>query len=256
MTFDTIKLSHQKNYAIVQIDNGKVNAINTPLLKDLKNVLEVLDRDEKVKGVMLAGRPKAFSAGLDIVSIALMDEAQRFEFWVLYMNVLQAMIELSKPIVSAITGYAPAAATILTLCTDYRVMAKGEKYVMGMHEFKLQMQIPEMWCEIYAYHLGEVNAWKAVQQSRLFNSDEALAIGLVDESVEVEAVVERAEKHLLKLTQVYGKVFQYSKEIFRRGLHKIVVERDIEELAKKQIAFNKDPFLAGMVKAFVATLKK
>ena len=69
-------------------------------------------------------------------------------------------------------------------------------------EFKLQMQIPEMLCDVYAYHLGEIRAWKAVQNAELFNSDQALAVGLVDESVEVEEVMARAEKHLKKQMKI------------------------------------------------------
>ncbi len=252
----TLHLIHKENYTIIQIDNGKVNAINTPLLKDLKQTFDALNKDESIKGAILAGRPHAFSGGLDVVHLASLDKEGLIDFWVTYMEVLQAMVTFSKPLVCAITGYAPAGATILTLCTDYRVMGKGKKHVVGMHEFKLQMQIPEMLCDVYAYHLGEGRAWKAVQQSRLFNSDEALEMGLVDESVEVEEVLERAEKHLKKTMQVYHKVFTCSKQIFRKGLYKVVVERDIQKLARETMEFNSDPFLAGMVKTFAASLGK
>lgn len=255
-TFETLKVSTRDDYVIVQLDNGKVNAINTPLLKDLKAVFKDLDQDKDVKGVLLAGRPHGFSAGLDVVSLAKLEEAGHLDFWETYMEVMQLMVGFSKPLVCAITGYAPAGATILTLCTDYRVMGKGAKHVLGMHEFKLQMQIPELLCDVYAYYLGEVKAWNAIQQSRLFNSDEALAVGLVDESVEVEAVLPRAEKHLKSQIRIYNKVFHQSKKYFRKGLYKMVMDRDIKALAREQVAFSSDPYLTGMVKAFVHSLKK
>ena len=198
-TAETLNIELKDKYAIVQLNNGKVNAINTPLLKDLQTTFAALEQDEAIKGAILAGRPHVFSAGLDVMGLATMNGAQMVDFWETYMYVMQNLVNFSKPLVCAMTGYAPAGATILTLCTDYRIMGKGPKHVMGMHEFKMSMQIPEMLCDVYAYHLGELKSWKAIQQARLFNSDEALAEGLVDESVEVEEVMGRAEKHLKKL---------------------------------------------------------
>ena len=193
----------KSNYAIVEINNGKVNAINESLGRDLIEAFGQLEEDDDIKGVILAGRPHCFSAGLDIVSLAQSDREGGKNFWRAYLGAVQCMIRFPKPLVCAITGYAPAGATILTLCADYRVMGKGAKHRIGMHEFKMSMLIPELLCDVYAYHLGEKVAWKAVQEAKLFSSDEALAMGLVDESVEVEEVVERAEKHLKKMMNVY-----------------------------------------------------
>ena len=234
-TYDTqtLNIIPKENYVIVQIDNGKVNAINTPLLEDIKSTFEALDQDAAVKGAILAGRPHAFSGGLDVMSLATLDYEGSVHFWESYMYAMQALVNFSKPLVCAITGYAPAGATILTLCTDYRIMGKGPKHVVGMHEFKMHMQIPEMLCDVYAYHLGEIKAWKAVQNAQLFNSDEAMAIGLVDESVEVDEVLERSEAYLKKQIHVFHKVFSTSKKYFRKQLHKVVVERDRSYLGER-----------------------
>ena len=252
----TLNISLEKNYAIVQIDNGKVNAINTPLLKELKQTFTSLDQNESIKGAILSGRPHVFSGGLDVVFLAGLDEAGLLDFWVSYMEAMQAMVSFSKPLIGALTGYGPAGGTILALCTDYRIMGKGPKHVVGMHEFKLNMQIPEMLCDVYAYYLGEVKAWKAIQQAKLYTSEEAVEVGLVDESVEVEEVLTRAEQYLKRQINVYPKVFSKSKQFFRKGLHKIVMERDVPALAQQAVTFNSDPVLQGMVKAFVASLKK
>ncbi len=251
----TLLIEIKENYAIVRLNNGKVNAINTHILKDLIQVFEQLEKDDAIQGAILAGRPHVFSAGLDVMNLATMDDAGGIDFWKSYMKALQVLVTFSKPLVSAITGYAPAGATILVLCTDYRVMGKGAKHVMGMHEFKMQMQIPEMLCDVYAYHLGEIRAWKAVQNAELFNSDQALELGLVDESVEVDEVLGRAEKHLKKQMRIFPKVFSLSKKIFNKGLYKVVVERDLDQLANDIVVFNKDPKLQAKVVEFMIALK-
>lgn len=252
---NTLNLERKSNYVILRIDNGKVNAINSELVKELTQTFDELNKDATVKGVILAGRPHCFSAGLDIVSLAQYTPEEGKQFWRYYLGAVQSMVRFSKPFVCAITGYAPAGATILALCADYRVMGKGTKHVIGMHEFKMSLQIPELLMAIYAYHLGEKKAWRAVQKAQLFNSDEALELDLVDESVEVEKVVERAEKQLKRLMQVYAPVFQKSKKRFRKGLLKLV-DQEIEPMVEVIAKGFEDPMFQQMTQLFVASLKK
>lgn len=253
---NTIKLINKENYVIIELDNGKVNAINSEMTKELGEVFRNLDKDEKIKGVILSGKPHGFSAGLDVMELATGGEKGLRKFWVNYLTALQAMIRFSKPFVCAITGYAPAGATIFTLCADYRIMGRGEKHVVGMHEFKMSMQIPKMLCDVYAWHLGERSAWEAVLDAKLFNSDQALEMGLVNESCEVEEVLERAEKKLQKYIKVYGKTFSKSKAYFRKGLLDIANNANIDELVEIVVEDSSDPVAAKYVQQFLMSLKK
>lgn len=252
---NTLNISEEKHYTLVQIDNGKVNGITTELLVDLRETFLRLDKEESNKAIILAGRPHCFSAGIDIVSYAKDTDEGRDDFWVAFHSAIQAMVRYSKPFVCAITGYAPAGATILTCTADYRIMGKGAKHRIGMHEFKMSMQIPEFLCDIYAYTIGEKNAWEAVQQAKLFTSDEAVAIGLVNESVEVEEVLDRAAAYIKRQVQVYPKVFQQSKKYFRKELLK-KLDIDIPTKVKEFADFNKDPNLKAMLEIFLTSLKK
>jgi enoyl-CoA hydratase/carnithine racemase len=252
---ESLNITIEKGYAVVQIDHGKVNAIDVTLAGDLLQAFQELTENDQVKGVILAGRPHCFSAGLNIMSLASGGLDGVRAFWGKYLRALQTMVRFPKPLVCAITGYAPAGGTILTLTADYRIMGKGEKHVMGMHEFKMSMQIPELMCDIYAYHLGEKTAWEMVQTAALFNSDEALALGLVNESVEVDEVMERAEKQIKKLTRVYGPVYQKSKNYFRKGLLKLV-DRDIDEMVEVIVKDMSDPFVMKSIEMFLTGLKK
>lgn len=251
----TLQLEHKEGYVIVQMNHGKVNAIDTLLAKELGEVFRAMEADEGVKGLVLTGRPHCFSAGLDIVTLSQGGKEGVKEFWRHYLATLQAMVRFSKPFVCAITGYAPAGGTILALCADYRVMGQGPKHVIGMHEFKMAMQIPELLCDIYAYHLGERLAWQAVQHAQLFTSDEAKAIGLVDESLAVEEVLPHAEQQLQRLMKVHLPVYQKSKTYLRKDLLRRV-DRDIEEMVDVIAQEWDDPFVQATVKAFLASLKR
>lgn len=253
--FDAIQLSYEKNYAIVQLDYGKVNAISIAMAKDLVTVFRTLKNDDKVKGVILAGRPHCFSAGLDIVELAKGGLEGTKEFWTYYLQALIDMAQFPKPLVCAITGYAPAGATIMALCADYRIMGRGPKHVIGMHEFKMSMLIPELLCDIYAYHMGEKQAWEAVQNEKLFSSDEAVNVGLVNESVEVDEVMGWAIEKVEKLIKVHGPIFEKSKFYLRKDLLRLV-DRDVEPMVQAVLENASDPFVQQMTEMFAASLKK
>ncbi|MEM9990133.1 MAG: enoyl-CoA hydratase/isomerase family protein [Bacteroidota bacterium] len=252
---NTVKIKRKEQYAIVELANGKVNAINAELSKDLAQAFTELEADKSVKAAILTGQQGCFSAGMDVVAMATADLEGTKELWRAYMMALRAMVRFSKPLIGAISGFAPAGGTIFALCTDYRIMAKGEKHVMGMHEFKMSMVVPRMMSEIYAYQLGEPVAWEAIQNARLFNSDQAASIGLVHESVAEEDVLIRAEQHLQKMMKVYLPTYQTCKQMFRKGLLDIV-NQDIETLVDEIAKGWEDPFTQKIFQTFMEKLKR
>ena len=245
----------ENNIAIVQLNNGKVNAISHQLVKELKESFLSLAENPSVNGVILTGHTGAFSAGLDVVEQAQMNEEQTHAFWVDYYGALQAMVRYPKPFVCAITGFAPAGGTILTLCADYRIMAEEPKHVIGMHEFKLSMIVPELMMDLWCYTLGEQKAFQALQNAKLFSAQEALQENIVQAIAPADQVLALAKKHLEKCLQIYGPVYVESKRLARKQLLALV-DRDLDQMASEFVASGKDPELKKRVQAFAAQLKQ
>jgi len=245
----------ENNIAIVQLNNGKVNAISHQLVKELKESFLSLTENSSVNGVILTGHTGAFSAGLDVVEQAQMNEKETHAFWVDYYGALQAMVRYPKPFVCAITGFAPAGGTILTLCADYRIMAEEPKHFIGMHEFKLSMIVPELMMDLWCYTLGEQKAFQALQNAKLFTAQEALEENIVQAIAPADQVLSLAKKHLAKCLEVYGPVYIQSKRLARKQLLALV-DRDLDQMASEFIATGKDPELKRRVQAFAAQLKQ
>ena len=92
----TLDIEKKEQYAVVTINNGKVNAVDTPLVKDLKAAFIDLEADNTVRGVILAGRPHCFSAGLDVVRLATNTMEQSMDFWQTFIEALYTMIRFPK----------------------------------------------------------------------------------------------------------------------------------------------------------------
>jgi 3,2-trans-enoyl-CoA isomerase len=251
----TLNIEYKENYAIVQMDHGKVNAISTELTNDLHAAFTDLEKNEAVKGVILIGRPHCFSAGLDIGSMIGNGIEGGRAFWKSYLTAIQTMVRFPKPFICGMTGYAPAGGTTLALCADYRIMGKGEKHITGMNEFKNSMVIPELLADIYAYHLGEKEAWEAVQNVKMYDSDAAVEAGLANESVEVEEVVPLAEKRMQQRLRVPSSVYAQTKRYLRKGLLKLV-DRDMDEMLEVIVEDLKSPHTQKIAAMFMASLKR
>ncbi|MGB2245829.1 MAG: enoyl-CoA hydratase/isomerase family protein [Flavobacteriaceae bacterium] len=250
-----LELNVENTVAIIRLNNGKVNAINHQLASELGTVFSELETDDTVSGIVLTGSTGAFSAGLDVVEVAQQTEEEARAFWVAYFGALQAMVRYSKPFVCAITGFAPAGATILTLCADYRIMAQEPKHVIGMHEFKLSMQVPELMMDIWCYTLGEQKAFQALQNATLFSAQDALQENIVQEIAPAAEVLPKALAHMEKCLNVYAPVYIESKRLARKHLLALV-DRDLDQLATDFVAFGKDPQMRKRIAEFAERLKQ
>jgi len=214
---NTLKITKQENYAIVQLDRGTSNAINLELLQELQQAFKDLAADDAVKGVVLTGKENFFSSGLDVIELYDYDE-KKIEL--LFDNLYQAMNEMlafPKPLVASITGHSPAGGCVLAICADYRVMAEG-KYRIGLNEVPVGIIIPQYIFETYAYWLGRGKAAQFILEGKLASGDEALQVGLVDQLEAPENVLQASIDRMLFYTRFNANTWSKSKLAMRSAL--------------------------------------
>ena len=113
------------NIAILQLNRPKVNAINEMMVDELLHILTELTTEENIKGLILTGNTGFFSAGLDVLELFPKRREDLTQFWVKFNKLLLDLFSYPKLIFSAITGHSPAGGTVLSIMTDYRIMAEG-----------------------------------------------------------------------------------------------------------------------------------
>jgi len=193
---NTLKRIDKADYTLVQLNRGKVNAINAEMVKELREVFREMEDDPDVKGVILTGQPHYFSAGLDLIELFQYDKKQISDFFEAFGSLYLQLVRFPKPFISAITGHAPAGGCVLAVTSDNRYMAEGGKYVIGLNEVAVHVQISQNLTEAYAFWMGDGRASRYILEGKLLSGAEALAAGLVDELVPLENVLERAEKQI------------------------------------------------------------
>lgn len=215
---NTLKVTYKADYAIVQMNRGKVNAINFEMVQDLRDIFYRLEQNNAVKGVILTGKPHYFSAGLDLIELYSYDQPQIKDFFVSFGALYLELVQFKKPFISAITGHSPAGGCVLAVTSDNRYMAEGDTYVIGLNEVAVNIQISQNLTEIYAYWMGDGLASRYILSGKLLSGKEALDAGLIDALVPLENVLERAETQMQHYMQADQEILRNTKAKLRKHL--------------------------------------
>ncbi len=188
-----LKTTERSGYQIVQIDRPKVNALNHEVIEALREAVRACEKDTKYRGLILTGQPGIFSAGLDVIELYDYSEAKIRDFMISFSRLHLELVNFPKALICALGGHSPAGGTVIALGADYRVMAEGEHFGIGLNEVAVHVQIPHNLVTAYAFWLGRGPAHRYIMAGKLLSPQEALRAGLVDEVVPVDQVLERAE---------------------------------------------------------------
>lgn len=212
-----LNITSKENYQIIQLDRGTSNAINYGMITELKEAIANAESSSEVAGVILTGKEKFFSAGLDVIELAQLNEQQVADFWKHFHSLIMDLTKFSKPLISAITGHSPAGGCVFAICSDYRVMAEGN-YRIGLNEIPVGIALPPAIFELYAFWIGHRYAYQNLMEGKLLLPAEALAQGLLDEVVSENEVLEKAEAKLKVYLSLGHETWQKSKRNLRCNL--------------------------------------
>lgn len=222
----TLQTTVKDRIAIIQLDRGKSNAINMEMMSELSQMVSNVEKDDQIGGLLLTGKEGFFSSGLDLIALYGLNEKEAREFWQRFMALTTQLLAFPKPMAVSITGHSPAGGCVLSLCADYRVMAKGE-YIIGLNEIPVGVIAPEFIFHLYSFWVGERKAYQMLLEGKLNSPEEALKIGLVDELVDFNTILGVTEKKLRLYMSFEPNTWQESKKNLRRDLmQKMSVNRD------------------------------
>lgn len=123
------------------------------------------------------------------------DPKRMREFWRNLQDVWIKLYGSSFPTAAAINGHAPAGGCFLSICCDYRVMCP--KFTIGLNETQLGIVAPWWFMASMRNCISPRDAEMALTLGKMFKTDEALTIGLVDDGAENKAeAIAKCEKYL------------------------------------------------------------
>lgn len=199
---------------ILRIDRPeKLNAWDRELRDGVKKTLGEVDSDPDVKAVVFTGTgEKAFCAGADLTDTTIGVASAARDRMIAYRSLYCGIRSFRKPLVAALNGLAMGSAFQAVLLMDYRVAHRGVR--LGLPE--MNSGIPCITgSTILSWAIGSARARNIAITGRFLDADEALSLGLVDEIVEPEKVLDRSLEVAAMLSQKSPAAFAETKLWFR-----------------------------------------
>lgn len=184
-----IQLERDGAVARITIDRPqKMNSITREMAVALAQHCADVDRDHAVRVVVIRGAgPKAFSAGSDLNALADPDP------WELRNRVEYAAVvrNVQKPVIAALRGWTLGGGLEIALGADIRVAGRSAK--LGAPEVTRGWIGGGAASQMLPRLVGYGQAMRILLTGEPIDAQQALAIGLVEEVVEDDAVETRVD---------------------------------------------------------------
>lgn len=168
--------------ALLELTSPPLNAFDTKMRRELAAAAVELADDERMRAVVITGGERNFAAGADIRALAAMD----YEAVVGWNQALQRTFtrfaELAVPVIAAVNGYALGGGMELALTADYRIASSSSSF--GQPEVLLGIIPGSGGTQRLRRLVGPSRTKELLMTGRRLDSQEALALGLVDELVD------------------------------------------------------------------------
>jgi len=176
--------------AVLTLDRPPVNALNPGFLDGMERSLADLAPDDAVRSLVITGAGKTFSAGMDLKEVqdfTLDDQTAMLEA---LGRLLARLYGFPKPVIAAVNGHAIAGGLLLVLGTDFRIASAGA--VLGLAEVRVGVRFPLAGLAVVNRELSPGALRRLVLGGNTISAKTAEHVGIVDEVVEPEAVMDRA----------------------------------------------------------------
>ena len=199
MELKTLLYEKNAGIGIVTLNLPKtMNALNDEMINDLSIVMDEISTDSQVQAVIITGGDKVFAAGGDIKAMLQCGPLEAKEYVTPIHKVFNQIAELPKPTIAAICGFALGGGVELALTCDFRIAAENAKF--GFPEINLGIFPAAGGSQRLPRLIGMSKAKELMFTGDTIDAETALSIGLINQVVSPEALMEQAMKLAKKLS--------------------------------------------------------
>jgi enoyl-CoA hydratase/carnithine racemase len=209
-----LDIQHAGGVATVRMARGKVNALDGEMVAELQTAFGELAGRADVVGAVLTGTGAFFSFGLDVPLLYHLSPEAFAEFLRGFTGLYTELFGFPKPLVAAINGHAAAGGCMLALSCDVRLMADGPGRI-GLNEASFGSSLFAGSVEMLRFTVGDAAAVRIARGGALHEARAAAQLGLVDEVVAGDRLVDEARSRALALSHGHLEAFRSIKSLLR-----------------------------------------
>jgi len=198
--------------ATITIDRPPVNVLDILTMKEINKALEGAKGDHDINVVVIHGKGKTFSAGVDIKDHTAdkVDEMIR-----VFHQIFHNLAELEQPTVGVIRGSVLGGGCEVAVFCDMVIASETTK--LGQPEIKVGV-FPPIAAFILPRLIGRKKALELLLTGDAIDAQEAYRVGLVNQVVADDKLEAAADVFVAKLSSLSGVVLKLTKKAIYQGL--------------------------------------
>ena len=174
MTYDNILVETRGGVGIVTLNRPEaLNALNSALVADVGQALDVFEADKNIGCIILTGSEKAFAAGADITEMAPKSYMDVYREDFITKN-WECISQCRKPIIAAVAGFALGGGCEMAMMCDFIIAADNAKF--GQPEINLGIIPGAGGTQRLTRFIGKSKAMEMVLTGRMMTAEEAEAL--------------------------------------------------------------------------------
>lgn len=184
---DAVLMERRGHVAVLTINRPEArNALSTDVLDGLVAGLDRAEDDPEIRAVVLTGGTRLFASGADIRELRANTPARYLTSS--RQRAFQRIAVFPKPLVAAVAGYVLGGGCEIAMSCD--LIVAGDSAVLGQPEIKLGIIPGAGGTQRWARVSGRFKAAELVLGARNLDAWEAHRVGMVNQVVPTECVVE------------------------------------------------------------------
>jgi len=200
--------------ATIKMDDGKVNALGVPMLRELHAGFDRAEQDDAI--VILTGREGRFSAGFDLRVFSDAPD-QLPEMLTLGARLCERILAFPRPVVTACTGHGVAAGCFIQLPADLRIGVDGP-FQIGLNEVRIGLTMPGFVIELARSRLTPSHFDRAVNSAVIYTPADAVVAGFLDRVVPQDELAASARAAAGELAALNPEAHRATKLKSREGV--------------------------------------
>jgi len=192
MSYTYLAVDRHDRIAILRLDRAEnLNAWNQDMRAEMRDAIRAMVEDDELRVLIVTGTGRAFSAGEDVRGMgdltAVGPKGFRRRVRMIH-NVFDEIEQMEVPVIAAINGVAAGGGLELALSCDFRIAADGAR--LGLPEGNVGLIPGSGGISRLVKLVGPSRAKRLIMTGEILDADAALALGLVDEVVPADALID------------------------------------------------------------------
>ena len=217
MNLETVKYEKKDSVVLITFNRPEVrNAFNAKMTEDILEALVEAKNDSNIRAIVLTGEGLSFSAGADLSARDNKWSDTETALIEGYLPSLKEIMEMPKPVISAVNGAAAGIGSAYAMACDLTVMSE-EAYIL--QAFSNIGLIPDGGANWFLTNtVGYKLAYQIAIEGERIDAKRCLELGLVNKVVAGENLLAEAISWADKLSLRSSQSLSLTKKIMRKSV--------------------------------------